>query len=107
VHVLTVMERIVNLYWHVRDNGSNPNNEWLGLVDLRPQLVDIPRAQQDEAFRNLSAHGLATLDAHDRRVHARVILAPESDRKTLTEADHEAAIRIGGDDNHLIAIQNT
>jgi hypothetical protein len=36
-----------------------------------------------------------------------VHLAPDSNRKMLTEADHEAAVRIGGENNHLIAIEES
>ncbi|MFD0199935.1 MULTISPECIES: hypothetical protein [Saccharothrix] len=31
----------------------------------------------------------------------------KSDRKALTEADHAAAIRVGGEDNHLISIETS
>lgn len=33
------------------------------------------------------------------------VLAPDSARWALTQADHDNAIRIGGEDKHLIAIQ--
>jgi hypothetical protein len=32
---------------------------------------------------------------------------PESNRKALTEADHDAAIRIGREDNHLLSIETS
>jgi hypothetical protein len=34
-----------------------------------------------------------------------VHLVPEANRKALTVADHEAAVRIGGEENHLISIE--
>jgi hypothetical protein len=34
-------------------------------------------------------------------------LAPDPDRKALTAADREAAIRIGGEDNHLLVVERS
>jgi hypothetical protein len=65
---------------------------WVGLVDLRPLLGDVPTAVVNAVLKELSRTG----QAH---------LVPESNRKVLNAADHEAAIRIGGEDNHLISIE--
>lgn len=35
-----------------------------------------------------------------------VHLAPDSNRKVLTDADHAAALRIGSEDKHLLAIED-
>jgi hypothetical protein len=64
---------------------------WVGLVDLRPKL-GAPAAEVDAVLKKLSSAG---------KVH----LVPEDNRKALTAADHEAAIRIGGEDNHLLSIE--
>ncbi|RSD09593.1 hypothetical protein [Amycolatopsis eburnea] len=64
---------------------------WVGLVDLRPKL-GAPAAEVDAVLKRLSSAG---------KVH----LVPEDNRKALTAADHEAAIRIGGEDNHLLSIE--
>ncbi|WP_410642599.1 hypothetical protein [Amycolatopsis sp. lyj-346] len=64
---------------------------WVGLVDLRPKL-SAPAAEVDALLKELSRAG---------KVH----LVPEDNRKALTAADHEAAIRIGGEDNHLLSIE--
>ncbi|WIX91076.1 hypothetical protein [Amycolatopsis sp. DG1A-15b] len=64
---------------------------WVGLVDLRPKL-GAPAAEVDAVLKELSRVG---------KVH----LIPEDNRKALTAADHEAAIRIGGEDNHLLSIE--
>lgn len=64
---------------------------WVGLVDLRPKL-GAPAAEVDAVLKELSRLG---------KVH----LVPEDNRKALTAADHEAAIRIGGEDNHLLSIE--
>jgi hypothetical protein len=64
---------------------------WVGLVDLRPKL-GAPAGEVDAVLKELSRAG---------KVH----LVPEDNRKALTAADHEAAIRIGGEDNHLLSIE--
>ncbi|WP_103354234.1 hypothetical protein [Amycolatopsis sp. CA-128772] len=64
---------------------------WVGLVDLRPKL-GAPAAEVDAVLKKLSSAG---------KVH----LVPEDNRKALTAADHEAAIRIGGEDNHFVSFE--
>ncbi|MET8998205.1 hypothetical protein [Amycolatopsis sp. NPDC004169] len=64
---------------------------WVGLVDLRPKL-GAPAAEVDAVLKELSRAGKAHL-------------VPEDNRKALTAADHEAAIRLGGEDNHLLSIE--
>ncbi len=66
--------------------------DWVALVDLRPLLGDAPKKDVDTGLKELS---------RARKVN----LVPESNRKVLTAADHDAAIRIGGEDNHLISIE--
>lgn len=66
--------------------------DWVGLVDLRPLLGGVPSEEVDVVLKELSRSG----EAH---------LVPEDNRKVLTKADHEAAIRIGGEDNHLLSIE--
>ncbi len=65
---------------------------WVGLAELRSKLGGVPVAEVDSALKELSSTGAAHL-------------VPEENRKALTTADHEAAIRIGGQDNHLISIE--
>nr|BFE53267.1 hypothetical protein GCM10017745_66940 [Saccharothrix mutabilis subsp. capreolus] len=83
-----IQHRIITVY---RGLARAPR-DWVGLVELRPMLGDIPVAEVDAVLKELSRTG----QAH---------LVPESNRKALTPADHEAAIRIGGEDNHLISIE--
>lgn len=66
--------------------------DWVGLVDLRPLLGEAPTEEVDAVLIELSRTG----QAH---------LVPESNRKALTAADHAAAIRIGGEANHLLSIE--
>lgn len=63
----------------------------MGLAGLREQLADVPRAQVDE-----------TLTRMERLPD--VNLVPESNQKTLTPADREAAVLIGGQRKHLLWI---
>ncbi|WP_370949041.1 hypothetical protein AB5J62_16225 [Amycolatopsis sp. cg5] len=66
--------------------------DWVGLAELRAELGNVPVADVDAALKELS---------RSRQAH----LVPESNQKTLTAADREAAIRIGGEDNHLLSIE--
>lgn len=63
---------------------------WMTLVDLRSKFgTAIARENLDAAILDLvSTHSLR--------------LIPESNQKTLTEADRAAALRIGGKDFHLL-----
>jgi hypothetical protein len=65
---------------------------WVGLGDLRSRLDGASAAEVDAALKELSSSGKAHL-------------VPEENRKALTDADHQAAIRVGGQDNHLISIE--
>jgi hypothetical protein len=64
---------------------------WVALARLRPFFEDMPRADVDAALRRL---GQAP----------NVDLVPEENQKSLTEEDRTAAIRLGGQDRHLLAI---
>jgi len=66
--------------------------DWVRLVDLRFLLNGT--ADVDGGLRRMSRSGQARL-------------APDSNRRGLTAADHEAAIRIGGQDNHQIMIEES
>jgi hypothetical protein len=66
---------------------------WLGLAELRAELADVPRAELDAVLVGLyQAPGVS--------------LIPEENQKTLTAADHAAAVEIGQQDTHLIAIES-
>lgn len=71
---------------------AGDSHDWVGLVDLRPMLGGAATEEVDAVLKELSRAG-------------QVSLVPESNRKALTAADREAAIRIGGEDNHLISIE--
>ncbi|MDG4827470.1 hypothetical protein O7635_36980 [Asanoa sp. WMMD1127] len=65
--------------------------EMVSLADLRPRLAGAERGDVDAALVALSG-------APDVRI------IPESNQKTLTAAQREAAVRIGNQERHLIAI---
>ncbi|MEU8313683.1 hypothetical protein [Micromonospora sp. NPDC049033] len=79
--------RVVAAYRALADEPG----AWVSLRRLRPFFADVPRGDLDEALRRLSRSEGVTI-------------APESNQKTLTGADIEAALRLGGQDNHLLAI---
>lgn len=65
--------------------------DWVRLAKLRPELGGADRDEVDGVLVELFRAG-------------EINLVPESNRKALTEADHVAAIRVGGEDKHLLAI---
>jgi hypothetical protein len=64
---------------------------WVSLTRLRSLVDDVPKAELD-----------AVLVRMNRMPD--VIFVPESNQKTLTRADREAAVRIGDQDKHLLSI---
>lgn len=64
---------------------------WVGLSALRDALNGESRGEVDQALRRLNRA-------------ADVNIIPESNQKVLTQDDRDAAVRIGGEDRHLIAI---
>ncbi|ALG06193.1 hypothetical protein [Kibdelosporangium phytohabitans] len=68
--------------------------EWIRLARIRPMLDGEDKSDVDKALLKMMKEGKA-------------YLAPDSNRKVLTEADHEAAVSVGGEDKHLIAIEES
>ncbi|MDQ7903545.1 hypothetical protein RB614_03330 [Phytohabitans sp. ZYX-F-186] len=75
----------------VYDSLTPHSGAWLKHTDVRRKLADVPSEALDAAFRLLS-------QAED------VEMMPESNQKTLTDEDRRNAVRVGGQDTHLIAI---
>jgi hypothetical protein len=71
---------------------SVKQQDWVRLAKLRP-AVPYPDAEVTAALMLMTSSGLAHL-------------APDSNRKVLTDADHAAAVRVAGEENHLLAIEN-
>ncbi|HEV2638094.1 MAG TPA: hypothetical protein VGX23_23295 [Actinocrinis sp.] len=68
---------------------------WVGLAPLRAELARTghrDRARVDEALVRLAV----SPDAH---------LIPVANSKSLTEADRDAALPLGGEDNHALSIE--
>ncbi|SDT31633.1 hypothetical protein [Actinoplanes derwentensis] len=65
--------------------------EWVRHTAVRQKLGDVPGEALDEVFRLLSR-------AED------VEMMPEINQKTLTAEDRRTAVRVGGQDTHLISI---
>ncbi|WP_426510919.1 hypothetical protein ACPPVO_09880 [Dactylosporangium sp. McL0621] len=73
---------------------ANPPGGWVGLADVRDRLPGVDRAAVDAALRvMLSQPGV------------RVI--PVANLKALQPRDREAAVRIGGEDSHMMAIESS
>jgi DNA-binding PadR family transcriptional regulator len=66
---------------------------WVDLVRLRAELPEVSKHELDEALTRMHR-------APD------VTLLPEENQKTLTPADHAAAVEIGNQARHLIAIES-
>jgi hypothetical protein len=65
--------------------------DWVSLSKLRPLLGDASKSDVDNTLRRL----LQAPDVH---------LEPEHNRHRIDRAEREAAIRIGGEDRHKLAI---
>lgn len=85
----TVTERIRQAY---RQLSPRPGG-WVGLAPLRGELADVPRGDLDAALVALYQQPGVTL-------------IPEENQKALTDGDDAAAVRIGGQRKHLIAIES-
>jgi hypothetical protein len=68
--------------------------DWVRLAKIRPRLDGADREEVDETLLKMVRSGTTHL-------------VPDSNRKVLTEEDHAAAIRIGGEDKHLMAIEES
>ena len=71
---------------------ADQDGGWVGLAPLRARLGAYRRADVDRALRSLV-------------VQPGVHIIPVANLKSLTSADREAALRLGGEDNHAIAIE--
>jgi hypothetical protein len=65
---------------------------WVDLVRLRDELSDVSRHDLDAALSRM------------HRIPG-VSLIPEENQKALTDADRAAAVTIGAEDKHMIAIE--
>ena len=65
---------------------------WVTLADLRDALAGLSRSEVDGALRTLARQ-------------PGVQLIPVANLKSLEQRDKDAALRLGGDDNHVLSIE--
>ncbi|SEQ52210.1 hypothetical protein [Lentzea albida] len=68
--------------------------DWIRLARIRPRLNGADRGEVDETLVKMMKTGT---------VH----LAPESNTKVLTAEDHASALRVGSEDLHLVAMEES
>ncbi|MFI7674290.1 hypothetical protein [Actinophytocola sp. NPDC049390] len=68
--------------------------DWVHLTKLRPLLNGAAKEDVDDVLKALGRK-------------QEITLAPNPDRKGVTAEDRAAAVRIGGDENHMIAIEES
>ena len=68
--------------------------DWIRLARIRPRLNGADKGEVDETLVKMMKTGT---------VH----LAPESNTKVLTAEDHAAALRVGSEDLHLVAMEES
>lgn len=84
----SVRDRLRAVYGrHAARPGS-----WVSLADLRADLADVDHSRFDDAVRTLERE-------------ADVSVIPQEDQARLTPADREAAVVVGAQRCHLIAIE--
>lgn len=66
--------------------------EFVGLRELRERLPGAARLRVDRALKEMYAA-------------QRVNLVPRSNQRALSDADREAAVRLGGEHKHMISIE--
>jgi len=77
----------------IRELTKRTGNISAGLADMRPSLdsMGMSRAEQDKHLKRMSREG---------KIH----IIPEDNRKALKQIDHDTAIHIGGEPNHLVSL---
>jgi hypothetical protein len=83
---VSIVDRVRRAY---ADLAVEPE-AWVSLTNLRLRLDGLPRHEVDQVLKDLDGNG--------------VTLIPEENQKTLTAEDRAAAVRIGGEDNHLLSM---
>ncbi|GAA1665540.1 hypothetical protein GCM10009830_08900 [Glycomyces endophyticus] len=84
----TLADKIIAAYQELTGDSA----DWVPLLALRERLDDAAREEVDKVLAEL--HTLREIQ-----------LIPESNQKTLTDADRDAALWLGGEHRHLIGIE--
>jgi hypothetical protein len=82
--------------------GDEAGPRWVSLTDLRTELAEQARRSGQEPHARQEIDAALQRLAHDEAMTVHVI--PEDHEHLLTDADHEAAVRFGGADRHMIRI---
>lgn len=88
VFPIDLEQRIREVYAALADRPS----AWVGLLEMRAKLADVAPDDLDETLTRMA-----------RRPDIDFI--PEANQRTLTDADRDAALRLGGEDKHLLSIE--
>src|SRR5262249_34880735 len=83
-----VYDAIRKAYDEIRKGQTH---EWVSLTQLRKQLSDFGHSEVDLALTRMSRAQEA-------------VLTPDSNQKTLTATDRASALKLGGEDKHLISL---
>jgi hypothetical protein len=83
-----VEARVRDVYRRLAGAGR----DWVSLAAVRAQVADLRPEEVDAVLIRMA-----------RRPDVR--LAGEPNRKALSDADHAAAVQVGGEDRHLLAIE--
>jgi len=86
-HAVDVTARVAAGYREL----APANGEFVKLRELRERLADIPRPEVDSALAEMFTS-------------QRINLIPQENQQALSTADRESALRIGGENKHLISI---
>lgn len=78
----------------VYDDLAVEPQDWIRLARIRPRLNGADKSEVDVALVKMMKTGT---------VH----FAPESNTKVLTAEDHAAALRVGSEDLHLVAMEES
>ncbi|MFI5845629.1 hypothetical protein ACIA8K_38585 [Catenuloplanes sp. NPDC051500] len=73
--------------------AADPAGSWVGLADIRDELVDVPTRDIDGVLRLMA-----------RMPGVRI--EEETNQKALTRRDRDAAVTIGDRDQHVLAIED-
>lgn len=93
IRAVQVENRIREAYRVAAKKVGGPGN-WVGIADIRDELgEDLNRHEVDDALRRLEQQD-------------GVNIVPQSNQKALTQADHDSAVSIGGQDKHFITIDD-
>jgi hypothetical protein len=94
VRVIEFVGGLESLIRSVYTDLADGPSDYVRLAEIRPKLNGANKDEVDQKLVEMMNGGL-------------VDLAPDSNRRGLTDADHAAAIRVGTEDKHFMAIEES